>query len=153
MARAAERLAAISTAPEPAGGDRLGAPTVMRRRLGQGAFRLKVMDGYQRRCAVSGEKTLSILDAAHIRPYAAGSEHEILNGLLLRTDIHKLLARGHVTLTGDLRFAVSDRLKADFDNGKHYYAMQGRGIAAPGTGSAPPSTDTLRWHRENRYLG
>jgi hypothetical protein len=31
------------------------------------------------------------------------------------------------------RFAVSERLRADFDNGVHYYAMQGTDIAAPST--------------------
>lgn len=148
-----ERLAVTPTAPEPATGDRFGAPTLMRRRLGQGAFRLAVTDGYQRRCAVSGEKTLPILDAAHIRSYAAGGEHEVSNGLLLRTDIHKLFDRGYVTVTDDLRFAVSERLKADFDNGRHYYEMQGRDVAPPMSGFPPPSQDALRWHRDNRYLG
>ena len=56
-------------------------------------------DGYDRRCAISGEKTLPILDAAHIRSYASGGEHEVSNGLLLRTDIHKLFDRGYVTIT------------------------------------------------------
>ena len=41
----------IVEAREGAAGDRFGAPTLMRRRLGQGAFRLEVTDGYQRRCA------------------------------------------------------------------------------------------------------
>lgn len=148
-----ERLALDHSAPKPAAGPRFGAPSLMQRRLGQGAFRLKVTDGYARRCAVSGEKTLPILDAAHIRAYEAGGEHEHSNGLLLRTDIHKLFDRGYVTVTDDLRFAVSERLKADFDNGVHYYAMQGREIARPRPSFAPPSVEALRWHRENRYLG
>ena len=65
-----ERLAATPAAPAPATGERYGAPVLMRQRLGQGAFRMAVTDGYGRRCAVSGEKTLPILDAAHIRSYA-----------------------------------------------------------------------------------
>lgn len=148
-----ERLALDTNAPRPLAGDRFGRPTLMQRRLGQGAFRLAVTDGYQRRCAVSGERTLPILDAAHIRSYAAGGEHEVSNGLLLRTDIHKLFDRGYVTVSQDLRFAVSERLKADFDNGAHYYAMQGRELASPRLGFAPPSSQALRWHRENKYLG
>ena len=148
-----ERLALDASAPQPNNPPRFGAPTLMQRRLGQGAFRMAVTDGYQRRCAISGEKTLPILDAAHIRSYADGGEHNVSNGILLRTDIHKLFDRGYVTLTEDLRFAVSERLKADFDNGIHYYAMQGREIARPRTGFAPPSRDALHWHRENRYLG
>ena len=34
---------------------------------------------------MTGEKTLPILDAAHIRPFGQGGEHEVTNGLLLRT--------------------------------------------------------------------
>lgn len=148
-----ERLAADESAPRPASGDRFGKPTLMQRRLGQGAFRLAVTDGYGRRCAVSGERTLPILDAAHIRSYSDGGNHDVSNGLLLRTDIHKLFDRGFVTVTDDLRFAVSERLKKDFDNGVHYYAMQGREIASPRRGFDPPSREALRWHREHRYLG
>jgi putative restriction endonuclease len=143
----------MPTAPIPANGDRYGTPVMMRQRLGQGAFRLAVTDGYNRRCAVSGEKTLPILDAAHIRSYAEGGEHSVDNGLLLRTDIHRLFDLGYVTVTERRQFAVSERLKADFDNGVHYYAMQGRELALPAPGYALPTEEALRWHRENRYLG
>jgi putative restriction endonuclease len=44
-----------------------------------------VTDGYERRCAVSGEKTSPILDAAHFRSYADGGPHELANGLLLES--------------------------------------------------------------------
>lgn len=148
-----ERLAATPAAPRPIGDDRYGQPMLMRQRLGQGAFRLAVTDGYSRRCAVSGEKTLPILDAAHIQSYGDGGGHEVANGLLLRTDIHRLFDLGYVTVTENSRFAVSERLKADFDNGVHYYAMQGTEIALPRLGFSPPAPEALRWHRENRYLG
>lgn len=148
-----ERLEATPSPPQPVTGERFGAPVAMRRRLGQGTFRMAVTDGYGRRCAVSGERTLPILDAAHIRSYAAGGEHEVSNGMLLRTDIHKLFDRGYVTITDNLRFAVSARLKADFDNGAHYYAMQGRELARPRKGFSAPAPEALRWHRENCYLG
>ena len=148
-----ERLAVTPHAPTTESDDRYGAPVLMRQRLGQGAFRLAVTDGYQRRCVVSGEKTLPILDAAHIRSYGDGGAHDVSNGLLLRTDIHRLFDLGYVTVTERRRFAVSERLKADFDNGVHYYAMQGREIAAPLPGFAAPSDGALGWHRENRYLG
>ncbi len=148
-----ERLAMTPHAPTPSNDDRYGAPVVMRQRLGQGAFRLAITDGYGRRCAVSGEKTLPILDAAHIHSYRDGGSHEVSNGLLLRTDIHRLFDLGYVTVTERRQFAVSERLKADFDNGVHYYAMQGHQIADPLPGFAAPSPEALKWHRENRYLG
>lgn len=147
----------LGEAPAPFAPDRsssrYGVPTLLMRRLGQGAFRLTVTDGYNRRCAVSGERTLPILDAAHVRPFAEGRAHEVANGLLLRTDIHRLFDLGYVTVSGQGRFAVSERLRADFDNGTHYYAMQGQEVAAPRRGFAPPSAEALTWHQENRYLG
>ena len=73
----AERLSAVpeTQSAEPVIAERYGKPTLIKPRLGQGAFRLTITDSYERRCAVSGEKTLPILDAAHIRAFDAGGEH------------------------------------------------------------------------------
>lgn len=132
---------------------RYGTPVLVKPRLGQGAFRMLVTDAYDRRCAVSGEKTLPILDAAHIRSYADGGAHEGANGLLLRTDIHKLFDLGYVSVDEDKRFVVSRRLKQDFDNGKHYYDLHGTELRPPQILAAAPAADALTWHRESRYLG
>ena len=145
--------AAAPFVPGALSAPRFGAPTLVPPRLGQGAFRLAVTDGYERRCAVTGEKTLPILDAAHIRAFSAGGEHEMANGLLLRTDIHRLFDLGYVTVSEKSRFEVSGRLKADFDNGKHYYDLHGAPVRAPRRGLPAPSAEALAWHREHRYLG
>ena len=113
-----ERLSQ-SMAAVPA--ERFGKPALITPRLGQGAFRLFVTDSYERRCAVTGERTLPILDAAHIQSYDAGGEHVPSNGIVLRTDIHRLFDLGYVTVGTKGHFEVSSRLKADFDNGRHYY--------------------------------
>ncbi len=150
----ADRIAGIVTTNEGLGAlPRHGAPSLIKPRLGQGAFRLAITDSYERRCAVSGEKTLPILDAAHIQAYEAGGEHSLSNGLLLRTDIHKLFDLGYVTVSPDGRFEVSHRLKADFDNGKHYYELHGSSVRTPQNTAALASPNALAWHRENRYLG
>jgi putative restriction endonuclease len=83
---------------ETIGGERFGQPTLVKRRLGQGAFRLLVTDVYGRKCAITEGKVLPALDVAHIRPFADGGEHHVSNGLLLRRDIHTLLDRGYVTI-------------------------------------------------------
>ena len=135
----AEGLGAVGSgqrAPEPVAdsghgrrtGTRFGEPQLIRPRLGQGAFRVLVTDIYERRCAVTQERTLPALEAAHIRPYGDGGEHEARNGLLLRRDIHSLFDAGYVTVTPDLRFEVSRRIKEEFDNGRHYYALHGHKI-------------------------
>lgn len=148
-----DRLASAPTSPALGHVERYGIPTLIKPRLGQGAFRLSITDNYERRCAVSGEKTLPILDAAHIRAFEAGGEHASTNGLLLRTDIHRLFDLGYVTIAADRRFEVSHRLKADFDNGRHYYDLHGTQVRPPQYKDALPSPEALDWHRENRYLG
>ena len=146
-------MAATSEAAIVPAMPRFGAPKLITPRLGQGAFRLFVTDSYERRCAVTGERTLPILDAAHIRSYAEGGEHAASNGPLLRTDIHRLFDLGYVTVDQDQRFVVSRRLKEDFNNGKHYYALHGEGVRRPRDETASPSSNSLKWHRENRFLG
>ena len=145
--------AALERREQPSPVERYGRPVLVKPRLGQGAFRILVTDAYDRRCAISGERTLPILDAAHIRAYADGGAHDGSNGLLLRTDIHKLFDLGYVTVDNDLRFVVSSRLKSDFDNGRHYYDLQGTAVRSPSVRSAAPSEEALTWHRENRFLG
>jgi putative restriction endonuclease len=132
---------------------RYGEPTLIRPRLGQGAFRVVVTDSYSRRCAITGERTLPALDAAHIRPYADGGEHEARNGLLLRRDIHSLFDAGYVTVTPEYRFEVSRRIREEFENGRDYYAMHGAAITLPGSTDRCPERFSLEWHNENRFLG
>jgi putative restriction endonuclease len=146
-----DRAAACARAPIDV--PRYGEPVLVRPRLGQGAFRIGVTGVYQRRCAVTGERTLPILDAAHIRPYGAGGEHEITNGLLLRTDIHRLFDLGYVTVSGDGRFEVGRRLKEHFENGRLYYEMHGRPITVPRDLDERPARDALEWHQANKFLG
>ena len=132
---------------------RFGEPHLIRPRLGQGAFRVLVTDIYQRRCAVTQERTLPALEAAHIRPYGEGGVHEAQNGLLLRRDIHSLFDAGYVTVTPDLDFEVSRRIKEEFDNGRHYYALHGQKISAPHEAAQRPDADALVWHNEHRFRG
>lgn len=130
-----------------------GGPMLIRPRLGQGAFRIVVTDNYARRCAVTGERTLPALDAAHIRPYSDHGEHEPTNGLLLRRDIHSLFDRGYVTVTPNHHFEVNRRIRDEFENGRDYYAMHGTAIRVPNRRELQPDSDALRWHNENRFLG
>jgi putative restriction endonuclease len=133
------------------GGVRFGEPQLIRPRLGQGAFRVLVTDIYRRRCAVTRERTLPALEAAHIRPYGDGGAHEARNGLLFRRDIHSLFDAGYVTVTPDLRFEVSRRIREEFDNGKHYYALHGHKIDPPSDIGQRPDPDALTWHNENCF--
>jgi putative restriction endonuclease len=130
---------------------RFGEPHLIRPRLGQGAFRVLVTDVYQRRCVVTHERTLPALEAAHIRPYGDGGGHEASNGLLLRRDIHSLFDAGYVTVTPGLRFEVSNRIREEFENGRHYYELHGSKIVPPIRIDHHPDPDALAWHNEHCF--
>lgn len=147
------RLAWSPSAGMAEAGGRFGEPHLVRPRLGQGAFRVVVTDAYDRRCAVTRERTLPALEAAHIRPYSEGGPHEASNGLLLRRDIHSLFDAGYVTVTPDLRFEVSRRIREEFENGRHYYALHGSGVERPTRPGWSPDRVLLAWHNESRFKG
>lgn len=132
---------------------RFGKPQLVPPRLGQGAFRMLVTNIYNRRCAITGERTLPALDAAHIRPYSDGGTHEAQNGLLLWRDIHRLFDAGYVTVTPDLHFEVSQSIREEFGNGRQYYALHGQKIQVPKGASQQPDPEALRWHNEQSYRG
>lgn len=138
---------------DPAGRSHFGKPQLVKPRLGQGAFRVLVTDVYDRRCAVTRERTLPALDAAHIRPFSDGGLHEARNGLLLRRDIHGLFDSGYVTVTPDLHFEVSGQVREEFENGRDYYAMHGNRIVVPEKEANRPDAQVLSWHNEQVYRG
>lgn len=82
-----------------------------------------------------------------------GGEHEARNGLLLRRDIHSPFDAGYVTVTPDLRYEVSRRIREEFDNGKHYYALHGGTIELPADVGQRPDANALVWHNEQRFRG
>ena len=129
----------------------IGEPVLVQPRLGQGAFRILITDGYERRCAFTGERTLPALDAAHIRPFSEIKQHSLDNGLLLRKDLHALFDRGYVTVTPKLHIEVSKRIKEEFENGREYYRLHGQEMRPPAARHMHPSSNSLAWHNENIF--
>ncbi len=132
---------------------RYGDESTVRHRLGQGSFRVLVTDAYERTCAITTEHSLPVLEAAHIRPYAKGGAHEVSNGLLLRSDVHRLFDKGYMTIAEDHRIEVSQRLRDEFQNGKAYYPYHGQSLVLPRNTANHPDPQQLEFHRNGIYLG
>lgn len=131
---------------------RYSLPYLARARLGQGTFRALVTGAYERRCAITGENILPVLDAAHIKPFSLQGPHQVSNGLLLRSDFHKLFDLGYVTVTRDLRVEVSKRIHEEWFNGKAYYRLHGQPLAlVPSRTFERPDPVLLDWHNENCF--
>ena len=89
---------------------------------------------YGRQCAVTREKAFPALEAAHI----------------LRSDVHRLFDAGYVTVTPDYQFEVSDHIHTAFDDGEHYYDLDGTKLWVPRSSEHRPGREHLEWHNENR---
>lgn len=147
-AAADERLDALQE------GARYGAPQTILPRLGQGGFQILVTDAYTRRCAITGERTLPALEAHHIRPFSEEGPHRTDNGLLLRSDWHRLFDEGYATLTNDHRVLVSRKIRDEFENGREYYAFDRQALTIlPDQERDRPSKEFLEWHRDMRFRG
>jgi len=140
-------------APETQDAPRYGREFLSRARLGQGSFRTLVIDAYSRRCAITGESTLPALEAAHIRSYSAQGVHQVSNGLLLRSDFHKLFDAGLVTVDPSLQVHVSSRIRDQYFNGKAYYRLDKQELAnLPESSMDRPNPEFLKWHNDNRFV-
>lgn len=133
---------------------RYGSEFLTRARLGQGSFRVLVTEAYLKRCSITGERTLPVLQAVHIKPYSVSGPHKVRNGILLRSDLHILFDNGYLTITPEKRVEVSRRIKEEFENGRDYYAFHGRRLLVlPRSENERPADEFLTWHNENAYLG
>ncbi|MDD5065658.1 MAG: HNH endonuclease [bacterium] len=132
---------------------RYGKQLLVKPRLGQGSFRIMVIDNYQRRCSVTLEKTLPALEAAHIHAYRDNGPNELSNGILLRSDLHNLLDSGYVTISKDYHFEVSKKIKEEYENGREYYNMHGRKLNLPANKNYWPEYKYVEWHNNNIYKG
>ena len=122
-------------------------------REGQGAFRLRLLAAYGGHCAITGEHTEPVLDAAHIQPYLGPSSNHVQNGILLTKEFHALFDRGYVGVTPDYEVRVSERLRADWRNGRRYYPFdRQRLVHVPDAEASRPSREALEWHLENVFL-
>lgn len=123
------------------------------RRIGQGTFRTVITDVYNRQCAVTRERALPALDAAHIKPFSEQPEHYVSNGLLLRSDVHRLFDTGYITVTPDYRVMVSPAIRSDFNDGESYAELDGSPVWVPEDAQNRPDRTHLKWNVENQFRG
>ncbi|MCI0342153.1 MAG: HNH endonuclease [Planctomycetales bacterium] len=124
------------------------------KRWGQGTFRARLLDADGRRCAITGERTEPVLEAAHIQPYLGPRSNHVQNGLLLTQEFHTLYDRGYVGVTPEHRVIVSPRLKAEWKNGRRYYVHDGqRLVHLPEDERLHPSRRALEWHLARVFKG
>lgn len=116
-------------------------------------FRLRVVEAYDNRCAITGLRLLNgggrpEVQAAHIRPVMHGGPDSIRNGLALSSTAHWLFDRGLVTLDDKLRVIASRALDVGSLGG---LVEHGRAAHLPSSKDRHPSAVFLNYHRERVF--
>lgn len=112
------------------------------RRQGQTGFRKALLRAYDRRCAFTGCDVEQTLEAAHIRPYLGERTNVVMNGLLLRSDLHTLFDLRLIRINpSDMRIEISSKVKGD-----HYQTVAGTIMRLPPPNAEQPSLAALTWH-------
>jgi hypothetical protein len=110
-------------------------------RIGQGAYRARMLELWGGRCAVTGCRIREVLVASHAKPWAESSNEERLdeyNGLLLAAHVDRLFDAGLISFADDgamlvgpelpeealrtLGLAAASRLRLVHDRHKPYLA-------------------------------
>ncbi len=113
-------------------------------RKGQQDFRKKLLKAYDGTCAVSGTSVERTLDAAHISDYKGLQTQLVPNGLLLRTDLHRLFDDKQITVAADdYRLRVHPGL---LDT--PYGEFEGQPINLPSAPGDRPNRDLLAAHNK-----
>ena len=118
------------------------------------AFRRKVRDAYDYRCALSGLNLRNgggrpEVQAAHIRPVAADGSDSVRNGLALSGTLHWMFDRGLISVAEDRTILVS-RNKVPGDVIDRLLVPDGK-LCLPANPHHHPHPENLRWHRENVF--
>ena len=126
--------------------ERISRMKVQRR--GQPAFRNALLDAYDRKCATTGCEVVEVLEAAHIYPYRGSDTNKVVNGLLLRADVHTLFDFRLIAVdVKNMTVLVDKSLE-----GSEYWTFHGQKLRLPSDTEQRPSCEVLKMHCDNSGL-
>lgn len=114
------------------------------KRRGQKKFRENLLSAYNNKCTISGCEVQEILEAAHIIPYQGEETNAVVNGLLLRSDLHTMFDLALITINAeDYKIKVSPVI-----NDPIYRAYHNKNAFIPHNVKFLPSKKALSYHNE-----
>jgi putative restriction endonuclease len=135
--------------------DRRVEQLLVNRKIRDANFRLEVCRAYDDRCAVTGLRIIngggrSEVQAAHIKPVAAGGPDVVQNGIALSATVHWLFDRRLISIDEDYRLLVShNRVPAEL---RSLFRSEDLGLNLPRERRLWPHPAFLAHHRE-AYAG
>lgn len=120
------------------------------------AFRRKVREAYDFRCAMSGLRLRNgggrpEVNAAHIRPVERQGSDFVRNGLALSGTLHWMFDRGLISVADDPDYTILVSLNKVPREVADRLIVPSRRLVLPEDRRNWPHPDNLRWHRENIF--
>ena len=118
-------------------------------RVGQGAFRSKVLQIWKSGCSVTGSATLDAIRASHIKPWRDSTDTERLdprNGLPLIANLDALFDAGLISFEGSGSMLVSSKLN---EAERFIYGLDKKKLSAR---PSPETAQYLKYHRTKLFL-
>ncbi|WP_243406098.1 HNH endonuclease [Sphingosinicella sp. YJ22] len=117
-------------------------------------FRKRVLDVYDRRCALTGMQLINgggraEAQAAHIMSVEAGGPDVVTNGIALSGTVHWMFDRGLISLSDEGDILLSRKIN-DID-GVQKLIYADRKARLPHSAAHRPQTRYLEWHRTERF--
>ena len=119
-------------------------------------FRKAIMNLYSHRCALCGIRMITpeghtIVEAAHIRPWADSQDDRPANGLALCRLCHWSFDRGFMSVGSDYEVLVSPLARSEQNNPGHIMTLEARSIFPPQDERHNPDQECLGWHRREVF--
>jgi putative restriction endonuclease len=119
------------------------------------AFRRRVREAYDYRCAMSGLMLRNgggrpEVQAAHIRPVEHHGSDSVRNGLALSGTLHWMFDRGLISVAEDCETILVSHNKVPGEVVTRLLPADGK-IVRPEDRRDAPHPENLRWHRENVF--
>jgi putative restriction endonuclease len=119
-------------------------------------FRNRVLDVYDRRCALTGMQLINgggrpEAQAAHVMSVEAGGPDVVTNGIALSGTIHWMFDRGLISLADSGEILLSRQIN-DIESAERLI-YRDRRARLPASESHRPHQRYLAWHRTERFYG
>jgi putative restriction endonuclease len=132
------------------------ATLLVNRKVRNRQFRKRVLDVYDRQCALTGMKLINgggrpETQAAHVMSVEAGGPDVVTNGIALSGTVHWMFDRGLISLSDDGDILLSRKIN-DIE-GVQKLIYPDRRARLPNSAAQRPHPRYLQWHRSLCFYG
>lgn len=130
--------------------------SLVKTRINQNFFRSSVLSAYNNTCAITGISINEFLIASHIKPWAKDQHNRLNphNGICLNSIHDKAFDKGLITIDGNYKIIISNRLKDFYTNrfiDDIFKKYEGHKIIIPK--KFEPSLEFLEYHNDVIFKG